>query len=272
VKRILWGINVYTRLNHLRLQQALIRDHFGGDRAVREVDRSARPQVDLLVFSNHERNRADVLHFMEDRLHIHPTNSGGHTGCQDAYNEGLRYLQPEHEFVIWSHADCLLNDYSYIEETLEKMRSENAVFACLEGVTQRSNPRSPTWGDHGPYALNDLMVFRSDFYRRVFPRHELLDGFDENGQIRPRGVEVAMGYWVTESLAEGETVHAMGTTVSHHQSATNLGAIGATACMSNDFDKSVAFVRSKIDDETVEWLDGLGILARKFDDVRQGHD
>lgn len=269
--KVLWGINVYTRLNHLRLQQALIRDHFGGN-GVRNVDRSDRPKVDLLVFSNHESNGADVLHFMEDRLHIHPTNTGGHTGCQDAYNEGLRHLRSDHEFVIWSHADCILNDYSYIEEVLQEMRESNAVFACLEGVTNRSNPRSEPGTDIGPYVLNDLMIFRSDFYRRVFPRHEILDGFDENGKIRPRGVETAMGHWVAESLAEGETIYAMGRKVAHHQSAERLGAVGASICMSNDFDVSTSFVRSKIDDETVEWLDGLGILARKFDDVRHGHD
>lgn len=256
--QILWGINVYTRLNHLRLQQALIRRHLGD-------------KVELLTFSNHERNGADSLHYMEDHLHIHPVNSGAHTGCQDAYNEGLRYLRPEHEFIIWSHADCILDNYSFIEETLGEMRNEGAVFAVFEGVTRRNNPRSETFGNEMPYALNDLMVFRADFYRRIFPRHEVLDGFVD-GVMSPYGVEVAVGKWVTESLREGEVIHAMGRKISHHQFADKLGACQASCCMSNNFDRTVQFVRSHLDESTIGWLEERGLLERKYDDVRQGWD
>jgi hypothetical protein len=259
--KLLWCINVYSRLNHLRLQEALIRKHFGNG-------------IDLLVFSNHEKNKSDVLHFMEDHLHIHPTNSGGHTGCQDAYNEGLRYLKPEHKFIIWSHADCILSDYSFIEETLEEMQANNSVFSALEGVTRRTNPRRGDFTDVQPYVLNDLMIFRPDFYQRVFPRYEVLDGLIQNSDgtntMAPYGVEVAVGRWVNGVIGKHETIHAMGRNVQHHQIANDLGSNSAMAHMNNNFDRAVAFVEYMYDAETVGWLHEHRVLTRNFDDRRFG--
>lgn len=251
--RILWGINVYSRLNHLRLQEALIRRHFGN-------------RVDLFVFSNHERNGEAELRFMEDILHVHPVNSGAHTGCQDAYNEGLRHLRSDHRFVVWSHADCILSDYRFMDEVFELMDADDDAFAALQGVSHRSNPRTAgTFEGEVPYVLNDLMVFRPDLYRRTFPRHGVLDGPGS-----PYGVEVAMGIWVTDSLLPGEGVHVMGDRIVDHQSAEMLGSMEAAACMTNRFEKTADFVRSRIDPATVEWLDSQGLLTKAFDDVRPG--
>ncbi len=71
--KILWAINVYSRVNNLRLQQELIRHQFGDS-------------VDIFTFTNNTVWDDSVFNWKEDFFYKCEINAGGHTGTRDSYN------------------------------------------------------------------------------------------------------------------------------------------------------------------------------------------
>src|SRR5574339_1307843 len=111
--KIFWSMNVFSRGDHLKLQQDLVREHFGD-------------KVFIYVFCNSDR---DFRH-KEDLYHQTPVNSGHHNGVRDSYNETAKLLDG-FDVVVSTHADCIFTDYSVVEGILQTFEREEFKFASL---------------------------------------------------------------------------------------------------------------------------------------------
>lgn len=191
-KKILWAINCYSRVNHLRAQVELIRRQFG-------------QFFDVLVYTNHldlEKFPDSSYEHLTDFYHRHDVNTGGHTGCRDAYNYVLS-MASGYDYIIWSHADFLIKDYSNVERWMNEMIDDGDVFMCL-GQNRQQNPRKPNEGIV-PHIYNDFFVLESGFYQEVFPRFDVCDGWLPSGEITDC-IEVSLGKWIDEKIGDRGTL------------------------------------------------------------------
>ena len=250
-KKILWGINVYSRVNHLRVQEELIRAHFGD-------------KLDILLFTNHESFPEKNFRYKEDIFHRHDVNSGGHTGCRDAYNFAVP-ISVAYDYIIWSHADCILGDYSIVEKMLCEMKDADAVFYCLSQDRQ-VNPRRNHEGVV-PHIYNDFFIFESSFYREVFPRYDICDGWAESGLINDC-IEVALGKWVAEKIGSRKHIVLPGkldSAVPDESIFKNDGKAYATR--GNSFEACVNFLRSNFP-KYYHTAAAAGLTTNLLDDKR----
>lgn len=165
-------MNVFSRGEHLKLQQDLIREHFGD-------------KVFIYVFCN---SNKDFRH-KEDLYHQTEVNSGHHNGVRDSYNETVRLLDG-YDIVVSTHADCIFTDYSAVEKILDNFERAGTEFASLS-KNRGINPHRAGLG-HIPRAHVDFFICKTELFKSIFPTSYDMDAWE--------GIECFMGRRVSEEL------------------------------------------------------------------------
>ncbi len=173
-------MNVFSRGDHLKLQQDLVREYFGDD-------------VFIYVFCNSNR---DFRH-KEDLYLQTAVNSGHHNGVRDSYNATAELLDG-FDLVVSTHADCIFTDYSVVKTILEEMEYTDlgyqyqfASLAKRKGI----NPHRQGLG-HLPRAHVDFFVCRPWLFKSIFPTSYDMDEWE--------GIECFMGREVEKNLLRPE--------------------------------------------------------------------
>ena len=169
-------MNVYSRGGLLKLQQDLVRDYFGS-------------YVYIHVFCNSNR---DFRH-LEDSYHQTHINSGHHNGVRDSYNEAVNHLDG-YDYIISSHADCIMTDYSIVDDILIKMRNGGKKFACL-AKSSGINPHRKNLG-FIPRAHADFFICDVSVFKQIFPTNHDLEEWE--------GIESFLGRMVHELIPKDE--------------------------------------------------------------------
>jgi hypothetical protein len=168
--KIFWSINVYSRGELLKLQQDLIREHFGD-------------RVFIYVYCNSD---SDFRH-KEDLYYQTDVNSGHHNGVRDSYNETVKHLDG-YDVLISTHADCIFTDYSVVDWILNIFEQKGFDFASLVGRTG-INPHRPGLGRINR-AHVDFFLCRPELFKKIFPTSYDMDAWE--------GIECFLGRNVRE--------------------------------------------------------------------------
>src|ERR1700759_3192051 len=108
-----WMINVFSRLDHLNLQVRLIRKSF--------------PECKIFIFSNGPKDPSSLIEDVSGVVvHRSLTNSGHHSGVRDSYN-WLSSVDDDSDFIVCSHADVILSDYTSIVEKFFRLIESNDI-------------------------------------------------------------------------------------------------------------------------------------------------
>lgn len=173
--RVLWLINVYSRVDHLKQQQHLLRLEFGDT-------------IKILTFCNKAGTDA---RYKED-FYVHTdVNSGHHNGVKDSFNAVLPYLK-DFDYVVCSHADVILTDYSIVADILWDMKhmgKKLAQLCSLHGHNTHMNRMVP-------YVYCDFFVIDARALEQIGKIEENCDN--------DRGIETVMGQQVRRVMSEDE--------------------------------------------------------------------
>lgn len=175
-ERILWTINVYSRVDQLKQQEHMIK--------------SCLPDIPIMVFCNNENVMPD---YREDFLETTKVNSGHHTGVRDAHNAVLPYLK-DYDVIISSHADCFFMDWTTPLEIVEKMRREGKKMAQL-GPLQNWNTHK---NQNQPYTFNDFFVLDARIWEKM---GKITDFCDDD-----EGIECTLARWVRHVITDDDVL------------------------------------------------------------------
>ena len=227
----------------------------------------------IRVFTNHPDRERFPDHLFSsgadswERYHV---NSGGHTGCRDAYNSFVSAAK-DYDIVVWTHADFFFFDYRRVRGMLEKLWADQAAFLCL-GPTHRPNPRRPKEGVV-PHIHNDFFAMPASFYRTVFPRYELCDGWLPDGTITDC-IEVALGKWVWEKLNQHHTTAIQNVDcdiVNQPALEGFIGDEGPVGTRADSFKRAMRDLRVHAP-ASYDWLIEQALAENSWDDVRSETD
>ena len=196
-KKVLWAINIYSRVNHLRVQEELIRREYGDSVTINVY--TGNELFDKFPDQNFK-YKEDAFFRIPDDPAVHGTaggHGGSHNGDRDHYNRLLSLNHIEgYDYVIWTAADTIFTDYSSVRKMLFEMQAVGADFmSCVadSGMGRRS---------HGPRVHNEFFVVSVPFYRKMCPITPGFEGYAANGDVNEcmeRGlgdaVRAANGKW-----------------------------------------------------------------------------
>jgi hypothetical protein len=255
-QRILWAINLYSRVNHLRLQQELIRQEF------------SESELDLLTWTNHETKPDSEYKHREQMFYRHPVNRGGHDGARDSYDWIAQQpgLLDKYDYVVWSHADSMFSDYHDVRLLMEKMFWEPQT-AFLE--IGNAYPGQCFYGP--PATFCDFFITRADLYRDAFPfpPDDHFGGFAPDGSYNET-MEGGLAKRIDKVLGT-RTRDRVNAQFDHTQSEWKVNGKPFFCCW-NVFDNMVAWLR-KNSPQKLGAIDPK-FLLRTSDDLRKnsGHD
>lgn len=172
--KILWCINVYSRLEDMKFLIGQVRSELG---------------CDVLVYCNAD--DPSPYHVEGVDIFLTGPNSGHHNGARDAVDAALPHLDG-YDYVVSSHADNVWNDLSgSISRIIAKMEADGLGAAFMTGDAPvrgaMNDPRN--FGYFG-----DFFLMTVEAYRRCFPILIPLDG-------KPRGwYEVALADFVHRGI------------------------------------------------------------------------
>lgn len=234
-KKILWAINLYSRVNHLRVHEELIRKAYGDF-------------FDILVYTGNElfdrfpdevfKYKEDILVRVPDDPSRHDTgggHGGSHNGDKDAYNY-VRTVAHNYDYIIWTAADAIFSDYKAVEVMMEKMiAGDYAFLSCVENTGHGRTT-------HGPRVHNEFFVVESNFYQKIFPLDGNYEGYNEDGSM-PECMERTLGDLVQNNLGNKRWLVWPG--VRHHERHYgNMELIGCgRICVENLFKDTIEFIK-----------------------------
>lgn len=158
MKKILYAFNVYERLSELRMNVALVKEHFGD-------------RIDVAVYANspHDRNRFNVEGV---DIFLQGENTGHHNGTRDAFNVLVPYVDA-YEYVLCTHADSFWSDLSLVDTTLSHMRNGQMEAAFLDAGPLGCMKDEKHFGYYA-----DFFLFTPEAFKKVFPIEVELDGHE----------------------------------------------------------------------------------------------
>jgi hypothetical protein len=143
---VLWNINVYDRFNELHEQVCRIRTEF--------------KEAKIFVASNSPLRRRPEC--KEDFFTWFP-NRGHHVGTIDALNAAVPFSHG-FDFIISTHADAILSDYSRVQELLTNLSRSHREVAFI------STWEDGCFQDREQFGVPlDFFVTTGEAYRRLFP-------------------------------------------------------------------------------------------------------
>ena len=175
--KMLWCMNVYSRLWHLRAQQDLLRLHFGND-------------LHILTFCNNVNLSDEQLKYKENTLIRCTVNDGHHRGSLHAYNAVRAMLHDIRsngfDTIVWAQADTLFTDYSLAQRAIDLTKGGGCV-VLME--TERTHPREH-WRGVMQWTYDHFFAMDVNSYEKFFPLMQ--DRKHTNGDIYDP-VEVVLG-------------------------------------------------------------------------------
>ena len=151
--KLMWNINCFTRLKHLKLNQHLVRSHYGNDLYIR-------------VFANNPALKEEDYHYLENKLQYVPHNNGHHNGSLQSWNAIVDEVrESDFDIIVWTHADSIFSDYTLADMTFKNMLEAGKEVAVLE-YFERENPRK---GGMAHWTYCDFIVMTKSMYLKVFP-------------------------------------------------------------------------------------------------------
>ncbi len=172
-------------------------------------------------------------------------------------------LVDDYDYVIWSHADFTLSNYSFVTIMIDQFNASNVVFGSLNH-THMENPRRREEGIV-PHVHCDFFIMRTDFYKRVFPQHENCDGYNESGKINDC-IEVALGKWVFSKKQPNENIAVMGCSIGEDEIFRGIAGT-VSGCRSNNFNNHLQFL-SETNKDYYDIIMKSGIIEKKVNDDR----
>src|SRR5258708_39266201 len=107
MRKVIWSINVYNRLDDLKTQIKLIRASL-----TKTIDISVSCNCPDELINQYEGNGEDTFLWFP--------NTGHHNGTVDALNSVLE-ISEKYDYVVSSHADAFLTDLGILQQIIRKM-------------------------------------------------------------------------------------------------------------------------------------------------------
>lgn len=214
--KLLWHVNVYSRVDHLRQQEHMILTHV--------------PDVDIQVFCN----KGDVNPKYREKYCDHTSvNKGHHGGVAQAFNSVMKYTG-DYDYIIASHADVLLTDYDVVSAIIGEMVSSGKKLAQLCSVDGHNTHMNKTV----PYVYCDLFIMKAQAWWELGEIDEKCD--DE------RGIETTLGTRVREIMSASDILVIPARDMALNDPAFRFEDVyveGVTCLRENDMGRKMAYLK-----------------------------